>query len=132
MEILQPPGWVKPKGFSHGIAAQGRMIFVAGQIGCDGDGKLQSLDFVEQLGQALHNTVAVLKEGGAGPEHIARMTWYVIDKKDYTDNLQGIGQVYRRELGRVFPAMALFEVAGLVDEGARIEVETTAVVPDVE
>jgi enamine deaminase RidA (YjgF/YER057c/UK114 family) len=131
MQILQPPGWAKPKGFANGIAASGTLVFVAGQIGWNAaKGAFESDDFVAQTRQALANIVAVLKEAGASPEHIARLTWYVTDKREYTSRLAEIGKVYREVLGRHFPAMAVVQVTALVEDRAKIEIEATAVVPD--
>src|ERR1700740_1827299 len=105
MNILQPPGWVQPKGYSNGIAAQGRQVFVSGMIGWDEQGQFHSDDFAAQNRQALHNIVAVLKEAGAGPEHIVRMTWYVVDKKEYLAAAKEIGAAYREIIGKHYPAM---------------------------
>jgi enamine deaminase RidA (YjgF/YER057c/UK114 family) len=129
MRILQPPGWPRPRGYANGVAAEGRLVFVAGQIGWDATGTIVSDDLVDQLRQTLENTLAVLREAGAGPQHVARMTWYVTDKREYLERAREIGEVYRALMGRHFPAMAVVEVKGLVEEGARIEIETTAVVP---
>lgn len=129
MRTLQPEGWPRPKGYSNGISAEGRLIFVAGQVGWDVTETFRSEDFVAQVRQALENTREVLAEGGAGPEHIVRMTWYVTDKREYLSRTKEVGQVYREVMGRVYPAMALVVVAGLVEDGAKVEIETTAVVP---
>jgi enamine deaminase RidA (YjgF/YER057c/UK114 family) len=127
--ILNPPGWPQPKGYANGIKARGEMVFVGGMIGWDVHGKLPQ-GFVAQTKQLLENIVAVLKEGGAGPEHIVRMTWYVVDIDEYRTCLPELGKVYREILGRNFPAMALVQVNSLVERDARLEIETTAVVPD--
>jgi len=129
MEILQPPGWPRPKGYAHGIAARGRLVFVAGQVGWTPDGKFPSDDLVAQLRLALQNTVAVLRAGNAGPEHVVRMTWYVTDKRDYVARAAEVGAVYREVMGKNYPAMALVVVSGLLEDRAKIEIETTAVVP---
>ncbi len=129
-ETLQPPAWPKPKGYSNGIAARGRMVFVGGQIGWDESEELVSDDLAAQVKQTLLNTVAVLKEAGAGPEHIARMTWYVVDKHEYLGALREIGAAYREVIGKNFPAMALVQVVALVEDRAKVEIETTAVIPD--
>ena len=129
MEILQPPGWPAPKGFSNGIAAAGRMVFVAGQFGWDENSRFAAGGFAAQVGQALRNTVAVLAEAGAGPEHIVRMTWFVPDKQQYLDELAAVGAAYREAIGRHYPAMTLVEVKSLLDDRARVEIETTAVIP---
>jgi len=130
MEILQPPGWPRPKGYSNGIAARGRLVFVAGQVGWDASETLVGDDFVAQVRRALENVVAVLAEGGAGPRHIARMTWYVTDRDAYLGNLRAIGACYREIIGAHFPAMSAVVVAGLVEPGALVEIEATAVVSD--
>jgi enamine deaminase RidA (YjgF/YER057c/UK114 family) len=130
MRILQPPGWKRPSGYSNGVSASGRLIFVAGQVGWDENEIMRSDDFVDQVRQALGNTLAVLAEDGAGPEHVTRMTWYCTDKRDYRDRLADVGRVYREVMGRNFPAMALVQVVGLVEDDAKVEIETTAVVPE--
>ena len=129
MDYLNPANWAKPSGFSNGVVAEGRMLFVAGQVGWDGQGVFHTDDFVGQTEQALRNIVDVLEAGGAGPEHIARMTWYVTDKRDYVDNLEGLGDAYRRVIGRYFPAMTLVQVVALVEDRAKVEIEVTAVLP---
>ena len=130
MEILQPPNWPRPQGFSNGIAARGRLVFIAGQIGWDEKSRIVSADFSEQVRQALVNVLAVLAEAGGKPEHIARMTWYVTDKREYLAAYKSIGEVYRGLMGRHFPAMTAVEVAALIEDGAKVEIEATAVVPD--
>ena len=127
--ILNPAGWPQPKGYANGIKARGEMVFVGGMIGWDIHGKLPS-SFVAQTRQLLENIAAVLKEGGAGPEHIVRMTWYVVDIEEYRAALPELGKAYREVLGRNFPAMALVQVTSLVEKDARLEIETTAVIPD--
>lgn len=129
MEVLQPAGWPRPSGYSNGVAAQGRLVFVAGQVGWHPERGFESDDFVDQVRQALANTVAVLREGGARPDHVTRLTWYITDKRAYLDNLAEIGAVYREVMGRTFPAMAMFVVAELIEDRAKVEIETTAVVP---
>ncbi len=129
MQILQPPGWRRPGGYSNGVAAEGRMVFVAGLIGWDKNSEFQSDDFISQTAQALKNTVAVLAEAGAGPEHVTRMTWYITDKQEYLSRGRELGEVYRDVMGRHYPAMAMVQVAGLMDDRAKVEIETTAVVP---
>lgn len=131
MQILQPPGWARPKGYSNGIAASGRTVFVSGMIGWDAEGTFQSDDFVAQTLQALLNIVAVLAEAGAGPEHIARMTWYVVNRDAYLAAQRQIGEVYREVIGRHYPAMTAVAVAGLMEARAQVEIEVTAVVPAV-
>src|SRR5579864_7129917 len=130
MKILHPKGWSRPKGFSYGISASGRGVFVSGMIGSGPDGKIVSKDFVAQARQALANIVAVLAEAGAKPEHIVRMTWYVLDKKEYVAAYKELGAVYRELIGRHYPAMTAVQVAALVDDAARVEIEVTAVVPE--
>lgn len=131
MQILQPPGWAKPKGYANGIVAKGRVVFVAGQVGWNPkEEKFATSDFVGQARQALENIVAVLAEAGAGPEHIARMTWYVGDKREYLAAGKALGAAYREVIGRHFPAMTAIEVGGFVEEGAKLEIEVTAVLPD--
>lgn len=131
MEFLQPPDWPRPKGYSNGIAAKGTMVFVAGEIGWNPvSEKVEVSGFADQARQALENIVAVLDQAGAKPEHIVRMTWYVIDKEDYLANLRGVGEAYRAVIGKHFPVMAAIEVKGLMEPGAKLEIEATAVIPD--
>ena len=130
MEILQPQGWPRAKGYSNGVAARGRMVFVSGMIGWDAQGVFRTTDFAGQVRQALLNIVAVLAAGGARPEHIVRMTWYVVDKREYVAAYPAIGVAYREILGRHFPAMTAVEVAALIEDAARVEIEVTAVIPD--
>jgi enamine deaminase RidA (YjgF/YER057c/UK114 family) len=130
MKALLPPGWPRPKGYSNGISARGRMIFTAGVVGWDEEESFVAQDMVGQLRQILVNTLAILAEDGAGPEHIVRMTWYVTDQSEYIANIREIGAVYRALIGKHFPAMAVVQVAALVEPAARIEIETTAMVPE--
>ena len=130
MRTLLPKGWKQPRGYANGIAAQGRMVFVGGQVGWDENEIFQSDDFVDQVRQTLKNTVAILAEGGATPEHIVRMTWYVTDKKEYLRSLKDMGAVYREIIGKHYPVMAMVQVAALIEDRAKVEIETTAVVPD--
>jgi enamine deaminase RidA (YjgF/YER057c/UK114 family) len=130
MEILQPEGWAKPRGYASGIACAGRMVFVSGMVGWDADGVFHTDDLAGQVRQALANIVAVLAEGGARPEHIVRMTWYVLDKKEYVAAWPAIGAVYRELIGGHYPTMSAVQVAGLVEDRARVEIEVTAVVPE--
>jgi enamine deaminase RidA (YjgF/YER057c/UK114 family) len=130
MKILQPPNWIPPKGYANGIAARGTQIFVGGQVGWNPQQQLESDDFIAQAGQALRNIVAVLAEAGAGPEHMVRMTWYILDSAEYNARLKELGQVYRAIMGRNFPAMTCVQVAGLVEDRAKVEIEVTAVLPD--
>lgn len=127
--FLNPPGWPQPKGYANGVKARGEMIFVGGMIGWDVNGVLPK-GFVAQTRQLLENIVAVLKEGGGGPEHVVRMTWYVTDIDAYRNCLPDLGKVYREVMGRNFGAMALVQVKSLVEKDALIEIETTAVIPD--
>ena len=129
MQILQPPGWRRPGGYSNGIAAEGRLVFVAGLVRWDENCEFQSDDFIEQTTQTLKNIVAVLAEADAKPEHITRMTWYIIDKQEYIARQREMGAVYRDVIGRNFPATAMLEVSALMEDRAKVEIETTAVVP---
>ena len=125
-----PEGWHRPKGYSNAVIAQGRQIYVAGQVGWDSEERFNSDDIAEQAAQALRNVVAVLEAAGAGPEHIVRMTWYVTDKAAYIAGLKEIGQAYREIIGRNFPAMTAVEVTALIEDRAKVEVECTAVVAE--
>ena len=130
MKKLQPPDWAEPKGYANGVMARGALIFVGGQIGWNAAQQFESDDFIDQTRQTLQNIVAVLKTAGAAPEHMVRMTWYVVDKVEYVARLKELGQVYREVMGKNFPAMTCVQVAGLVEDRARIEIEVTAVLPD--
>ena len=130
MKALLPPGWRRPRGYSNGVSARGRTIFTAGVVGWDESENFATQDLVGQFRQVLVNTLAILAEDGAGPEHIVRMTWYVTDRDDYLARIREIGAVYRELIGKHFPAMAVVQVAALVEPAARIEIETTAVVPE--
>ena len=130
MQILRPKDWPAPLGYSYGVAARGRQVFVAGLIGWDAQGRIAAADFAGQARQALKNVVAVLAEAGARPEHITRMTWYVTDKREYLAASKALGAAYREVIGRHYPAMAAVEVKGLVEDEAKVEIEVTAVVPD--
>jgi len=129
MQFLHPPGWAPAKGYANGIAAEGRLVVVAGQIGWDADQTLVSGGLAEQTEQALANIAAVLAEADGRPEHVVRMTWYVTDKHAYLAQTKAIGAAYRRVFGLHFPAMTLVEVADLLEDGALVEIEATAVVP---
>jgi len=129
MQLLHPKHWAAAKGFSNGIAAEGKQIFVAGQVGWTAEQVFESDDFAAQTEQALRNIVEVLAEAGARPEHIVRLTWYVTSKREYIDRLRDVGAAYRRVLGRHFPAMTLVQVVALVEDRAKVEIEATAVVP---
>jgi enamine deaminase RidA (YjgF/YER057c/UK114 family) len=130
MNILQPPGWPRPRGYSNGVAASGRQVFVSGMIGWNADGRFESDDFAMQARQALLNVVAVLREAGAGPEHIVRMTWYVVDKREYLAASSELGAAYRKIIGKHYPAMTAVEVRALIEDRARVEIEVTAVVAE--
>ena len=130
MEILNPAGWPQPRGYSNGIAARGRQVFVAGMVGWDAQGRFQTDDFVGQTRQALQNIVAVLAQAGAKPEHITRMTWYVTSKREYLDAAKAVGAAYREVIGRHFPVMTAVEVSALMEDRAKVEIEVTALVPE--
>ena len=131
MQFLQPPGWARPKGFSNGIAVKGgTTVFIAGQVGWTGDGRWVSRDFAGQFRQTLENIVAVLAEAGGRPEHLVRLTWYVLDKQEYLGAIREVGAAYRAVIGRHYPTMAVVQVGGLVEDAARLEIEATAVIPE--
>lgn len=130
LQLLQPPGWPPPKGYANGYAATGRMVVVGGQIGWDETFTFAAKDLAGQTRQALHNIVAVLKEAGARPEHIARLTWYVTDIEEYRASLRDLGRAYREVMGTHFPAMTLVQVVALVEPEAKVEIEATAIIPD--
>jgi enamine deaminase RidA (YjgF/YER057c/UK114 family) len=130
MQILQPPGWVRPRGYSNGIVARGRLVFVAGQIGWDAHARFQTSDLTGQVRQALMNVLAVLEQAGARPEHIARMNWYVTDKREYIAAYRSIGEAYREIIGSHYPTMTAVEVPALLEDEAKVEIEVTAVIPD--
>jgi enamine deaminase RidA (YjgF/YER057c/UK114 family) len=130
LQFIQPEGWASPKGYANGVAAKGRQIYVAGQIGWNAQQKMVSDDFIVQVEQALLNIVDVLKAAGAEPKHLVRVNWYITDKAEYTSRQREIGETYRRVIGRHFPAMTLLVVAGLLEPGAKVEIEATAVVPE--
>ena len=129
-QVLHPAGWVPAKGYANGIAARGTQVFVGGQIGWNAQQQFESDDFIAQTRQTLQNVMAVLKEAGAGPEHMVRMTWYVIDRVEYNARLKELGGVYREVIGKHFPAMTCVEVAALMEARAKVEIEVTAVLPD--
>ena len=126
---LHPAGWKAPRGYANGIVAAGRTVYLGGQVGWNGDQVFESADFVVQVEQTLRNIVAILKEAGAGPEHLVRLTWFVLDKREYRDRLREIGAAYRKVIGKHYPAMSLVEVGALVEDEARVEIEATAVLP---
>ena len=130
MQALLPQGWARPKGYANGVSVQGRQIFVAGMIGWDGQGRFHTDDFAGQARQALANVVAVLEAGGAKPQHIARMTWYVTDKREYLAALPQIGQAFRELIGNYEIAMTAVQVSALIEDRAKVEIEVTAVLPD--
>ena len=129
MQILQPPGWARAKGFSNGIAARGTLVFIAGQIGWTGQGEWKERGFAGQFRQALKNILEVLAEAKGKPEHIVRLTWYVLDRQEYLSALKDVGAAYRELMGKHYPTMAVVQVSGLVEPEARLEIEATAVVP---
>ena len=130
MKFLHPHGWATPRGYSNGVAAQGRLVFVGGMVGWNAAQQFESADFVAQSRQALSNIVAVLGEAGARPEHIVRLTWYVVDKREYLSCGKALGAVYREIMGRHYPAMTAVEVTALMEDAARVEIEATAVIPE--
>jgi enamine deaminase RidA (YjgF/YER057c/UK114 family) len=130
MQVLQPPGWARPRGFANGIAAQGKLVFIAGQIGWTGQGEWKERSFAGQFRQALSNVIAVLKEAQGKPGHIVRLTWYVLDKQEYLSSVKEVGAAYRDLMGKHYPTMAVVQVGGLVEPEARLEIEATAVVPE--
>ena len=129
-QVLHPAGWVPAKGYANGIAARGTQVFVGGQIGWNAQQQFETDDFIAQTRQTLQNVMAVLKEAGAGPEHMVRMTWYVIDRDEYNARLKELGAVYREVIGKHFPAMTCVAVAALMEARAKVEIEVTAVLPD--
>jgi enamine deaminase RidA (YjgF/YER057c/UK114 family) len=127
MDILQPAGWKRPKGYANGVKANGHSVFIAGQVGWDAN-EVMAAGFIAQAEQALTNIVAILAEAGAKPSDLVRLTWFVVDKREYLDDLVELGTAYRRVIGNHFPAMSVVEVKGLIEPGARLEIEATAVV----
>jgi enamine deaminase RidA (YjgF/YER057c/UK114 family) len=130
MKFLQPPDWPRPKGYANGVATRGSLVFLSGIIGWNAQGQFASRDFVVQVRQALLNIIEVLNQAKAKPEHIARMTWYVLDKNEYKAAAKDLGAAYREIMGRHYPAMTVVEVSGLVEADARVEIEVIAVIPD--
>lgn len=128
-QTLLPPGWRRPKGYANGISAEGRFVFTGGVVGWDADERFVCTTMAGQLRQVLINTLDILKVARAGPEHIVRMTWYVTDREEYSQSLRSIGDAWRELLGGIYPAMAVVEVSGLVESAAKVEIETTAIVP---
>ncbi len=131
VEFLQPQGWARPKGYSNGTAATGRQVFIAGQIGWDATGRFNGSALADQVRQALANIVLVLAQARGRPQHITRMTWYVTDLEEYRVQLQQIGAAYRSVMGKHFPAMTVVQVVALLEREAKVEIEATAVIPDV-
>jgi enamine deaminase RidA (YjgF/YER057c/UK114 family) len=130
MKILQPPNWPRPKGYANGVATKGSLVFLSGIVGWNAQGHFAARDFASQVRQALLNIVEILAQAKAKPEHIARMTWYVLDKNEYMAAAKETGAAYREIIGRHYPAMTVVEVSGLVEDNARVEIEVTAVVPE--
>jgi enamine deaminase RidA (YjgF/YER057c/UK114 family) len=128
-ELLHPRNWKSTKGYANGVAAEGRMVFVAGQIGWNADQQFETTDFVAQVRQALANVVAVVEEAGGTREHVTRLTWFITDKAEYLSRLPEVGEAYRGVMGRHFPAMTMVEVSALIEDQARVEIEASAVVP---
>ena len=129
LRFLHPRHWKPAKGYTNGVVAQGRTVFVAGQVGWNTDQQFESEDFVVQMRQALENVVAVVREAGGMPQHITRLTWFITDKREYVSRLPEVGEVYRRVMGKHFPAMTMVQVAALIEDEARVEIEASAVVP---
>ncbi len=130
MKILQPPDWAAPRGYANGVLARGSLVFVGGQIGWNAQQQFESDDFIDQCRSALQNVLAVLQEGGAGPQHVARMTWYVTSQGEYNARAKELGAVYRAVMGKHFAAMSCVEVSALMEPRAKVEIEVTAVIPD--
>lgn len=130
MQIINPEGWKRPKGYANGVTARGRLVVTGGLVGWDENEAFPSDDFIDQVRQTLYNVRAVLEAGDARPEHIVRLTWYITDKREYLTRLKEMGEAYREVLGKNFPAMAMVQVAALIEDRAKVEVEATAVVPE--
>ena len=130
IQVLQPPGWPRPRGYANGVVARGRQVFIAGMVGWDAQGLFHSDDFVQQTRQALANIVEVLAQAGGRPEHIVRMTWYVLDRGEYLAAGKEVGRAYRELIGSYNAAMSAIEVGALMESRARVEIEATAVIPD--
>jgi enamine deaminase RidA (YjgF/YER057c/UK114 family) len=130
IEVLQPQGWARPRGYSNGMVAQGRQIYVAGQVGWDGNGRFASPRLADQVRQALMNIVAILAEAGGAPVHVVRLTWYVTSREEYYEQLSDIGAAYRAVMGKHFPTMSVVQVVALMEKDARVEIEATAVLPE--
>jgi enamine deaminase RidA (YjgF/YER057c/UK114 family) len=130
MRIVQPEGWPRPRGYANGVVAEGRVLFISGQVAWDERELFHSDDIVDQVRQALKNTLTMLEAGGAKPGHVARMTWYITDKREYMARGKEIGEVWRELMGAHYPAMSMVQVAALMEARAKVEIETTAVIPD--
>ena len=130
MKLLQPAEWLPPKGYANGIATKGTLVFVGGQIGWNAQQQFETDDFIAQTRQALLNIIAVLREARAGPEHMVRMTWYIVSRDEYVARLKELGAVYREVIGRSYPTMSCVAVSGLVEARAKVEIEVTAVIPE--
>ncbi|GAB4359155.1 MAG: RidA family protein [Gammaproteobacteria bacterium] len=130
MEILQPPGWARPKGYSNGIVARGALVVLGGQVGWNEREEFETDDFAGQAKQAFKNIVAILAQAGGRPEHIVRLTWFIGDKREYLACLKELGAAYREVIGRHYPVMSVIEVKGFIEEGAKLEIEATAVIPE--
>jgi len=128
-QIVHPANWKPPKGYANGVVAEGRVVYLGGQVGWNKDQVFEATDFVGQVEQALRNIVEIIREAGGEPHHLVRLTWFVIDKQEYLESLRELGGAYQRVLGKHFPAMSLVQVAGLVEDGAKLEIEATAVLP---
>ena len=129
-QVLQPADWAPARGYSNGMVARGRTVFLGGQIGWNGDQVFETDDFIGQVRQALENIAVLLKEAGAGPEHVVRLTWFITDKQSYTSRLRELGEAYRAVMGRNFPPMSVVQVTALIEDQAKVEIEATAVLPD--
>jgi enamine deaminase RidA (YjgF/YER057c/UK114 family) len=129
LQILQPPDWARPRGYSNGIIASGHLVFIAGQIGWDGNQQFHSDDFAQQAGQALRNIVEILAQAGGKPQHITRMVWYVVDKAEYIASYKALGSVYREIIGAHYPVMTAVQVSALIEDRARVEIEAMAMIP---
>ena len=129
VKFLLPPGWSPPRGYANGVMAQGQTVYLGGLIGWNSQQQFETDDFVEQVEQTLKNIVAVLQEAGARPEHLVRMTWFILDREEYLNRQSELGKVYRKILGKHFPAMSMLEVSGLMEKRAKVEIEATAVIP---
>jgi enamine deaminase RidA (YjgF/YER057c/UK114 family) len=129
-QVLQPPGWARPRGYANGVAASGRQVYIAGQVGWDDQGSFASPGFAGQVRQALRNIVAVLGEAGGRPEHLVRLTWYVTSREEYYRELAEVGTAYREVLGKHYPAMSVVQVVALMESAAKVEIEATAVIPE--